>query len=75
VVLFLFFRTNLSTAMRATGNNPQMIRALGVNTRLMIVCGLALANGIIALASALRNTRVLPTSRWDWVCWFGASRA
>ncbi len=53
LVLFLFFRTNLGTAMRATGNNPQMIRALGVNTKLMIVCGLALANGIIALAGAL----------------------
>ncbi len=53
LVLFLFFRTNLGTAMRATGNNPQMIRALGVNTNLMIVCGLALANGIIALAGAL----------------------
>ncbi len=53
LALFLFFRTNLGTAMRATGNNPQMIRALGVNTKLMIVCGLALSNAIIALAGAL----------------------
>ncbi|RPI29301.1 MAG: ABC transporter permease [Acidobacteria bacterium] len=53
MILFLFFRTNLGTAMRATGNNPQMIRALGVNTNLMIVCGLALANGIVALSGAL----------------------
>ena len=28
---YLFFRTDLGTAMRATGDNPQMIRALGVN--------------------------------------------
>jgi len=53
VILFVFLRTNLGTAMRATGNNPQMIRALGGNTDLMVVCGLALANGIIALSGAL----------------------
>ena len=31
LALYLFFRTNLGTAMRATGDNPQMIRALGVS--------------------------------------------
>ena len=31
IVLYLFFRTNLGTAMQAAGDNPQMIRALGVN--------------------------------------------
>jgi len=55
VLLFLywFFRTNLGTAMRATGNNQQMIRALGVNTKAMIILGLALANGLIGFAGAL----------------------
>jgi len=53
VLLYVFFRTNLGTAMRATGNNAQMIRALGVNVGNMIVLGLALANGLIALAGAL----------------------
>lgn len=53
LILFVFLRTNIGTAMRATGNNPQMIRALGGNTDLMVVCGLALANGIIALSGAL----------------------
>ena len=51
--LYLFFRTNLGTAMRATGDNSQMIRALGVNTDTMIVIGLALSNGLIALSGAL----------------------
>ena len=51
--LYAFFRTNLGTAMRATGNNPQMIRALGVNVGNMIVLGLALSNGLIGLAGAL----------------------
>src|SRR6516164_10160670 len=51
--LYLFFRTNLGTAMRATGDNPQMIRALGVNTGTMMVAGLALSNGLIALSGSL----------------------
>ena len=52
-LLYVFFRTNLGTAMRATGDNPQMIRALGVNVDNMIVLGLALSNGLIALSGAL----------------------
>jgi putative tryptophan/tyrosine transport system permease protein len=52
-ILYLFFRTNLGTAMQAAGDNAQMIRALGVNVDNMIVLGLALSNGLIALAGAL----------------------
>jgi len=52
-VLRWFLRTNLGTAMRATGDNDQMIRALGVNTKWMIVFGIALANGFVALSGAL----------------------
>ena len=52
-LLYAFFRTNLGTAMRATGNNDQMIRALGVNVGNMIVLGLAVSNGLIALAGSL----------------------
>ena len=53
LILYLFLKTNLGTAMRATGNNQQMIRALGVNTKLMITLGLAIANALIALSGAL----------------------
>src|SRR5262245_43852578 len=53
VVLYLFFRTNLGTAIRATGDNPQMIRALGVSVDFILVLGLALSNGLIALSGAL----------------------
>lgn len=52
-LLYLLFRTNLGTAMRATGDNAQMIRALGVNTGWMITLGLAISNGLIALSGAL----------------------
>ncbi|MCF6314114.1 MAG: ABC transporter permease [Verrucomicrobiales bacterium] len=51
--LYLFFRTNVGTAMRATGNNPQMIRALGANVERNIILGLALSNGLVALSGAL----------------------
>ena len=53
LALYLFFRTNLGTAMRATGDNPQMIRALGVSVDTIIILGLALSNGLIALAGSL----------------------
>jgi len=52
-ILYAFFRTDLGTAMRATGNNDQMIRALGVNVGNMIILGLAVSNGLIGLAGAL----------------------
>jgi putative tryptophan/tyrosine transport system permease protein len=51
--MYAFFRTHLGTAMRATGNNPQMIRALGVNTDLMVMSGISLGNGLTALSGAL----------------------
>jgi putative ABC transport system permease protein len=51
--LYWFFRTELGTAMRAAGDNPQMIRALGVNVERYRVLGLALSNGLVALSGAL----------------------
>ena len=53
LLLFWFFRTNIGTAMRATGDNDQMIRALGVNTKVMIIAGVALSNGFIALSGSM----------------------
>jgi putative ABC transport system permease protein len=53
VALYLFFRTNIGTAMQAAGDNAQMIRALGVNVDNMIVLGLGLSNGLIAFAGGL----------------------
>jgi putative ABC transport system permease protein len=53
LALYWFFRTELGTAMRAAGDNPQMIRALGVNVERYRILGLALANGLTALSGAL----------------------
>jgi putative ABC transport system permease protein len=52
-LLYAFLRTKLGTAMRATGDNEKMIRALGVDVGRMQIAGLALANGLIALSGAL----------------------
>lgn len=53
VLIYMFFRTNLGTAMQAAGDNAQMIRALGVNVENMVVLGLAVSNGLVALSGAL----------------------
>jgi putative ABC transport system permease protein len=53
LAVYFFFRTELGTAMRATGDSPDMIRALGVNVGNMIILGLAVSNGLIALSGAL----------------------
>ena len=52
LLLYMFFQTNLGAAMRATGNNSQMARALGVNDEGMIILGLSISNGLIGLAGA-----------------------
>jgi len=53
LLLWLFFNTEIGYAMRATGDNPQMICSLGVNTNAMKITGLALSNGLVAFSGAL----------------------
>ncbi len=53
LLLWAFFRTRLGTAMRAGGDTPTMARALGRNTGLLTVAGLAIANALTALSGAL----------------------
>lgn len=52
-VLYLFFGTELGCGIRATGCNSVMSRAQGINTNVAKLIGLALSNGIVALAGAL----------------------
>jgi putative ABC transport system permease protein len=52
-VLYAFFRTRLGTAMRAGGDTPTMARALGRDTGLLTVAGLAIANALTAAAGCL----------------------
>ena len=52
-LLYWFFGTEVGSALRATGYNEDMIRALGVNTGTMKLFGLMLANGLVSLSGAL----------------------
>lgn len=52
-LLYWFFGTERGSAMRATGCNPHMSRAQGINTNVNKVLGLMISNGIVAFASAL----------------------
>ena len=49
----IFFHTEIGFAMRATGDNEQMIRTLGVNTDNMTVLGLGISNAFVALSGSL----------------------
>jgi putative ABC transport system permease protein len=53
VAVGLFLATDLGLAMRAAGNNPQMAKAVAINVDWMIVLGLSVSNGLIALSGAL----------------------
>lgn len=53
ILLRWFLLTHFGTALRAAGNNPQMVRAQGINNNSMVVFSLALANGLVALAGSL----------------------
>ena len=53
VLNYWFFGTEIGAAVRATGNNPHMIRANGINTDAMVVLGLLLSNGLVAMSGAL----------------------
>jgi len=53
VVLWLFFYTEVGLTIKSTGDNPDMSRAQGINVKFNKVLGLAISNGIVALAGAL----------------------
>ena len=53
VLLWLFFYTEIGLTLKSTGDNPDMSRAQGINVNFNKVLGLAISNGIVALAGAL----------------------
>lgn len=52
-ILYWFFGTEIGCSLRATGCNPNMSRAQGINTQKNVVLGLMISNGLVALAGAL----------------------
>ena len=53
VLLVVFLNTRLGLSIRATGDNPDMVRASSINTGLTVTIGLALSNSITALSGAV----------------------
>lgn len=53
VCLWLFFYTEVGLTLKSTGDNPDMSRAQGINVNFNKVLGLAISNGVVALAGAL----------------------
>lgn len=53
LLLYWFFGTEIGSAIRATGNNENMVRSLGANTNTTKILGLMIGNGLIALSGAL----------------------
>ena len=53
ICLWQFFYTEVGLTLKSTGDNPDMSRAQGVNVKLNKVVGLAIANGLVALAGAM----------------------
>jgi len=52
-LLYWFFGTEIGSAIRATGNNPNMVRAQGIHTDTTIILGLMLSNSLVAVSGAM----------------------
>ncbi|ADQ15158.1 ABC transporter permease [Halanaerobium hydrogeniformans] len=53
LLLDAFLNTQIGFAMRATGDNPQMIRSMGISTNTMKMLGLIISNALVSLSGAL----------------------
>ncbi|QQR96194.1 MAG: ABC transporter permease [Bacteroidota bacterium] len=53
LLLFWLMKTDFGIAMRATGSNELMVKAMGININLMKIAGLAIANALTALSGYL----------------------
>lgn len=53
LIMYWFFGTEMGCAIRATGNNEKMIRALGVDTNVMKTIGLMISNALVSFSGAL----------------------
>ena len=52
-IMYWYFGTEIGSALRATGNNEAMVRALGVDTRVTKMLALMISNGLVGLAGGL----------------------
>ena len=53
ILVYCFFGTEIGCALRATGNNPHMVKAMGGNTKVYITLGLIVGNGLVAMSGGM----------------------
>lgn len=53
IIISLFLNTRMGLSIRATGDNPDMVRASSINTTVMITIGLCVANALTGLSGGL----------------------
>ncbi len=53
IILIRFFKTQLGLCIRATGDNPEMVRASSINVHAVKITGLCISNALVALSGAL----------------------
>ncbi len=53
ILVYCFFGTEIGCALRATGNNPDMVKAMGGNTEVYIMLGLIVGNGLVAMSGGM----------------------
>lgn len=53
LILNWFLHTEIGLAMRASGKNSQMVRAIGADDRVLVLVGLMISNGLCGLAGGL----------------------
>lgn len=58
VIVIWFFKTHLGLCVRATGDNPDMVRASSINVDRTKIIGLMIANGLIGLSGALQSQSI-----------------
>ena len=58
VLVALFFKTNLGLRIRATGDNPDMVRSSSINVDMTKIIALMLSNGLIGFAGALASQSI-----------------
>lgn len=57
-IIIWFFKTHIGLCIRATGDNPDMVRASSINVDRTKIIGLMIANGLIGLSGALASQSI-----------------
>ena len=76
VIVYRFLSSEKGLAMRVMGANPRMAKAQGIAPNRQVLLGIAISNGLVALAGALWSTKSrfcrCHDGCWNHSCWFSS---